>query len=189
MQKPYAVIRKAIAPVDGPLDGTTLEGDASDEEDLDMEDLAPAKKRKPGQTPTKPKEAEEDDEEEDGPLFAPDPGVFQTTPKSKTQALSSSPYVPSSAPRDYSSELDPSSPARWEGDDDEDEEDEEREQEQARQAELKRRRERAKQKREAENGARTRHYEVVGVVWKKVVFALRYVLSSTNSCLKLMTLD
>lgn len=185
LQKPYAVIRKAV----GETSGTALEGDISDEEAALEEEgpTASVKKRKVDKTPNghgKDKgramdEGEEGEEEEDEPpLFAPEPGIFPATPSSDDGPASSSPFYPSSAPRDYSSDLDPgSSPAKW---DQEDEEDVEAEVEKLRIAEEKRKRDKAREKRKRDQKERTRHYEVVGIVRKKVVFALRCVTTASD---------
>lgn len=195
LQKPYAVIRKAIAQstIAG---GITLEGDASDEE-LDVEGMtdqddgpSSAKKRRIGgssvkncaakrrNAPTAPAQAgndEEEEEEDDPPLFPADPDMFPSTPMTENPPASSSPFYPASAPRDYSSELDPgSSPARWDAEDDE--EDDEERQAAVRRAILeteKGRRIKAREKRKKDEKERTRSYEVVGIVRKKVVFHLR----------------
>ena len=180
LQKPYAVIRKAT----GETGGTALEGDASEEEEVGMGDqgegVGSAKKRKThmkGQHQqqhgsSKPRQdADEDDEEEDEdepPLFAPDPDIFPSRPSHAAHPPSSSPFLPPSAARDYSSELDPaSSPARWTDDEDEEARDRLGEKEE------RIKRERAREKRKRDERERTRHYEVVGIVRKKVVFALR----------------
>lgn len=170
LQKPYAVIRKAT----GDSGGTTLEGDISDEEGAMEEEVpsASAKKRKTSSKLQKRKD-EEEEEEEDPPLFAPEPGILPSTPSRDNAPASSSPFYPSSAPRDYSSELDPaSSPPVWD-DEVDDEEDEEREAEKQRIADQKMKRDKAREKRKRDQKERTRHYEVVGIVRKKVVFALR----------------
>ncbi|TXT08848.1 hypothetical protein VHUM_02976 [Vanrija humicola] len=156
LPKPYAVIRRVV----GTSAGTAVEGDAADEES-DEEREAREKDT--------PKKARADDEDEDEPPLFADADAY-TTPSKAHAPLpsSSSPFAPSSAARDYSSDL--SSPAPHDawgfpvtpGDDDEDDEDEEEQ----RAAERRR-------KRKRESKERTRHYEVVGVVRKKVVFALR----------------
>lgn len=203
LAKPYAVIRRAVASA-----GQTLEGDAEEEEsdaDNEEEERTPKRTAANGQAgasgsrPADPassplasatrrlaggKGGDESEEEEDGPLFP----EAQQTPPARSMALSSSPFLPPSSARDYSSDLDSSpvrgnldldsSPPRGLGDDDGEEEERERERE-----ERKRRREeeRAEREREERHRARrraarperTRHYEVVGVVRKKIVFALR----------------
>jgi hypothetical protein len=167
LAKPYAVIRRALALAPEGAAGE-VEGDAEDEEDLEDDLLAmdarPTSKGK-GQDKGKGKA---EDEEEEGPLF---PDLFQTPPK-KSNDPSSSPssIYPSSAIKDYSSELDFSSPPMSDtsskrdleesSDDSEDNGEEER------------RRKKAKGSGKKE---RTRRYEVVGIVRKKVVFALRSV--------------
>jgi hypothetical protein len=163
LAKPYAVIRRALALVPEGAAGE-VEGDAEDEEDLEDDLLAmdarPLKSK--SQVKGKGKEKAEEDEDE-APLF---PDVLQT-PRKRSNDPSSSPssIFPSSAIKDYSSELDFSSPPMSDtskrdlgSSDDEEEEEEER------------RRKRAKRSGKKE---RTRRYEVVGIVRKKVVFALR----------------
>ena len=189
LQKPYAVIRKAMGQSGGAA-GTTLEGDASDEE-IDVEGIddkengaTSAKKRRQGGSTEKKRQNEsavkasvpDDEEEDDPPLFAADPDIFPSTPMVERPPASSSPFYPASAPRDYSSELDPaSSPARWEAEDDNEEDGDE--QERAHSARIleeeKRRRVQAREKRKRDERERTRSYEVVGIVRKKVVFHLR----------------
>ncbi|WWD19236.1 hypothetical protein CI109_103694 [Kwoniella shandongensis] len=187
LQKPYAVIRRVVGTPSSVSviengKAVALEGDASEEESDD-----------------EGSDSEEEDEEEDQPLFAANPDMFPSTPSptnKKRAPQSSSPmsWAPASTPKDYSSELDPSSPARSEMDDfgfpkrsqpvDEDDEENEDEEERRRK---KRKLGKEKEKAEKEKAARakakrvknkddkerTRHYEVVGVVRKKVVFALR----------------
>lgn len=162
LPKPYAVIRKAAAP-QAEAEAHALEGDAADEES-DEEREVIAKKRKA------------EDEDEDEVLF-PDAqaaraglGDMFSTP-TKAMAASSD-YAPSSPPRDYSSDL--SSPPN--GTDAwgfpaplEDEVEEEREEKERQAAKARERRE----KRRRAQPERTRYYEVVAVVRKKVVFALR----------------
>jgi DNA mismatch repair ATPase MutL len=167
LAKPYAVIRRALALAPEGATGE-VEGDAEDEEDLEDDllvmDARPLKSKSQDKGKGKGK-AEEDENEEEGPLF---PDILQTAPK-KSNDPSSSPssIYPSSAIKDYSSELDFSSPPMsdtskrdLESSDDEEEEEEER------------RRKKAKRSGKKE---RTRRYEVVGIVRKKVVFALRSV--------------
>ena len=182
LSKPYAVIRRALALV--PAEGAVgeVEGDAEEEDHLEDDLLAmdkqtpnrpSAKNSGKGEGKGKEKEKEKADEEEDeGPLF-PDITPPQT-PKRGNGHPSSSPssIYPSSAMKDYSSELDFSSPPvsdtskrdREEESDSEDEEEEEEE------------RKRKKAKKSGKKG-RTRRYEVVGIVRKKVVFALRYAMA------------
>jgi DNA mismatch repair ATPase MutL len=182
LPKPFAVIRKVVG-----LRGSDIaehgahddqEGEAEDddededEEDEDEEEMNDTPKRaKMEDRKGKGKQKEEDEEEP--PLFAPNPDILPTTPQ-----RSSSPFYPSSAMGDYSSELDMSSPVRGMGGEDE-EDDEEAVEEQKRQNEEARKRTEAKRKRKErkaqEGKGRIRHYEVVGVVRKKVVFALRWV--------------
>lgn len=167
------------------MDGA-VEGDAEEEDDL--EDEAAIKK-----TPTRPattakgkgkgkaKEGEEEDEEE-GPLFPLDPDgpLFQTPTKGDRHPSSSpSTIYPSSAMKDYSSELDFSSPPVSEAssrgtkrdDDMEPDEDEDGDHDGSPKANKKRKQ--AKKVVDPTKKQRTRRYEVVGVVRKKIVFALR----------------
>lgn len=149
--------------------GIAVQGDAVDEESSDEED-------------------EEDEEDEgEGPLFEKDQNV-ETTPTKDRQALrSSSPFYPPSTPKDYSSDIEMSSPAGSQMDDfgfpkrgrsqdeDEDEENidiERRKRRKLEEAKAKEKRERREKRREGRK-ERTRHYAVVGIVRKKVVFALR----------------
>lgn len=118
----------------------------------------------------------DEEEEEDLPLFP----EAQAAPATPARALPSSPlsFHPSSA-RDYSSDLDSSPVARfgtlpssdW-GDDEEDAEEERKRRREEARAERERE-ERHRARRRAARPERTRHYEVVGVVRKKIVFALR----------------
>lgn len=165
LAKPYAVIRRALALVPEGAAGE-VEGDAEDEEDLEDDLLAMDARPLKSKSQDKGKGKAEEDEDE-APLF---PDILQTPPK-KSNDPSSSPssIYPSSAIKDYSSELDFSSPPMSdtskrdiESSDDEEEEEEEEE----------RRRKKAKRSGKKE---RTRRYEVVGIVRKKVVFALRSV--------------
>jgi DNA mismatch repair ATPase MutL len=192
LPKPYAVIRRVIGvPQDVVSNGgKTVDGDIEDEEseDSDMEDIkssirTPLKRNKGRQ---KDKNGEE--EEDEAPLFQDNVEAPRQVPFPKTpDGRSSSPFFPSSAPRDFSSELDMSSPGRRidEDEDDEEPDDDQGEEEleaRRRKVEEERKRVEAKRKRKEsrakEGRARTRHYEVVGVVRRKVVFALRLVCSS-----------
>lgn len=144
-----------------------------------------------------------DEEEDDSPLFPEDhinpnaalAGAGPSTPvrplktsqHNRTPA-SSSPFLPPSSIPDFSSELDfssppPSSPpvsSQLDGQDDEDEEEGSREEMRA-SKQREREKERAKRQkieqkraaRKAQRPERTRTYEVVGLVRRKVVFALR----------------
>lgn len=143
-----------------------MAGEESDEEH-EAEEAAEQQKK----TPKKRKLelpsglVEEAEGEDDAPPF---PEAF-TTPSRPTRATdpaSSSPWnMPSSSARDYSSDLDSSpAPVAEDSDDDEDAQ-------KAREEERKRKAKR--ERRKAERPERSRHYEVVGVVRKKVVFALR----------------
>lgn len=165
LSKPYAVIRRALALIPEGATGE-VEGDADEEEDLEDDLLAmdarPSSIK--GKEKGKGKEKEKEDDEEEGPLF---PDILQTPPRKGVNPSSSpSSIYPSSAIKDYSSELDFSSPPmsdtsskrELEEESSDDEEEEER------------RRKKAKRSRKKD---RTRRYEVVGIVRKKVVFALR----------------
>ncbi|ORY35730.1 hypothetical protein BCR39DRAFT_511764 [Naematelia encephala] len=184
LPKPYAVIRRAVGDPNAliSIGGTALEGDAEEEEEEDEEgekdrnisSSTGKKKRKrveTGNTKDKEEQQDEDEDEDEGPLFAPNPDIFDipTTPQNQRHPNSSSPILPPSSIKDYSSELGYSSPARIDQEDeDEDEEKEEQKDEENR------KRARRKERKQAQDGKeRTRHYEVVGIVRKKVVFALR----------------
>jgi len=176
LPRPYAVIRRVVGIPGQVLSvaGEVIEGDAEqeesdDEEEEDTEDVTPGRSRKRGRV--NPVEEEEGPEP---PLFEPNPDILPTTPKTRHPPSSSSPIYPPSTARDFSSELDFSSPAR-EIDEDEDEERSEGMKQGLRKKPAVRKRKRVKLDGERE---RTRHYEVVGVVRKKVVFALRWVRSS-----------
>jgi hypothetical protein len=173
LAKPYAVIRRALALV--PAEGAVgeVEGDAEEEEDLE-DDLLAMDRQTSNRPSAKAKgkgKQKEEEEEEEGPLFPDIDTTPPHTPKRDGQHPSSSPssMYPSSAMKDYSSELDFSSPpvsdtstSKRDRDDESESEDEEEE-----------RRKKVKKSRKKE---RTRRYEVVGIVRKKVVFALRYVI-------------
>jgi len=158
-----------------PLAGEAVEGDAEEEESAteeaedEVHQMTPAKKRRVN-------EEKDEEEEVEPPLFAPDPDIFLTTPRHRTRhpQSSSSPMYPPSLIRDYSSDLDMSSPGReWDNDGFEkrfDEEEVDDEDEVRKPVKVVKKRKREKQEGDRE---RTRHYEVVGVVRKKVVFALR----------------
>ena len=169
LPKPYAVIRRALALAPEGTAGE-VEGDAEDEDDLE-DDLLAIDARPIAAKGKGKQKAEVEEEEEELPLF---PDILQTPPK-KSNDPSSSPssVYPSSAVKDYSSELDFSSPpmsdtSTLKRDRDLEEDTEEDEDE----AEEERRRKKAKKSGRKE---RTRRYEVVGIVRKKVVFALRCV--------------
>jgi DNA mismatch repair ATPase MutL len=161
LAKPYAVIRRALALVPEGATGE-VEGDAEDEEDLEDDLLAMDARPLKSKSQDKGK-GKAEEEEDEAPLF---PDILQTPPKKSIDPSSSpSSIYPSSAIKDYSSELDFSSPPMsdtskrdLESSDDEEEEEEEK------------RRKKAKRSGKKE---RTRRYEVVGIVRKKVVFALR----------------
>lgn len=156
--------------------GIAVQGDVVDEESSDEEY----------------EEDEEDEEdEEEGPLFETDQNVETTPTKDRQAPRSSSPSYPPSTPKDYSSDIEMSSPAgsQMDGfgfpkrgraqdedeDEDEDEEDidiERRKRRKLEEAKAKEKRERREKRREGRK-ERTRHYAVVGIVRKKVVFALR----------------
>lgn len=187
LAKPYAVIRRALTQnrnVDG-----AVEGDAEEEDDLE-DDLDVESKKTPtrlkengkGKGKGKASRDEDEEEEEEGPLFPVDPDgpLFQTPTKGDSNPSSSpSTVYPSSAMKDYSSELDFSSPpiseassrGRKRDNDDEGDEDD-----QDGSPEMVKRRKHSKKGLDPNKKQRTRRYEVVGVVRKKIVFALRYVL-------------
>ena len=184
LQKPYAVIRRVYGdPKSNSANGVNRGEDEADEgdegldfdSDEEAEDVTPNKKARPGKA--RPSGTEDEEEEDDGPLFEPE---MDTTPMNKSGAMasSSSPIYPPSTAKDYSSELDFSSPARWDLESTADRDEEEKEEAEDRRKsalEMKQKEERRKEKRKwgRERPERTRHYEVVGVVRKKVVFALR----------------
>lgn len=174
LQKPYVVIRRVTGDLlanggkaeDAErIKGIAVQGDAVDEESSDEEE-------------------EEDDEE--GPLFEKDEDAETTPTEDREAPGSSSPFYPPSTPKDYSSDIEMSSPAQSQIDDfgfpkrgreqdqDEDEEDistERRKRRKLEDAKEKEKRERRKKRQGRKE--RTRHYAVVGIVRKKVVFALR----------------
>jgi hypothetical protein len=176
--------------------GTAIEGDADEEEDAEEDEAASGEVRV--RTPLRPSKTlggrppidDDDDDVDEPPLFPPGspqtPAVAGRLIHAQVPA-SSSPFLPPSSIRDYSSELDFSSPAQRFGskrdrsdnedeDEDEDEDDKEDEDEEEEDEETKRKRlkvERKKAERRAMKPERTRYYEVVGVVRKKAVFALR----------------
>ena len=193
LPKPLAVIRRAeatgeIAEAEEQADGTPgrprghIEGDASEEEDEDEDEDDEAHGR--------------EDNEEAGPSRR---ARQYTTPSRPSHASGSSPILPPSAVRDYSSDLDYSSPYRAEmdrlgldgssqqtpigkeGGDESDEDDVAREADELRKRRAAREelaaQARKRKKRRVDRGEkeRTRFYEVVGVVRKKVVFSLRSV--------------
>jgi hypothetical protein len=183
LPKPYAVIRKAQAPgTSGSNQGDAhvLEGDAADEESDEEREKEEEEDAAAAQGSAKKRRAEED---EDGPLF---PDVQVTPVKNKKRRpsdLLSSPWSEPPTPRDYSSDLSSPPGDFWGtsefGGDDDDEEDEDEgrakereEREKARERERRRKERRERRRAEAQAG-RTRYYEVVAVVRKKVVFALR----------------
>ena len=159
------------------LSGKAIEGDADEEESqLGDEDGYEEEDQLLGKKRFRDDHVDEMDEDEEPPLFPS--GTAPTTPIPRHQTSSSSPIYPPSAMRDYSSELDKSSPVReWDTDEfgfkrscDGEDPVQGGEGRRAKKTRLVRREngERKDEKRE-----RTRHYEVVGVVRKKVVFALR----------------
>lgn len=176
LARPYAVIRRAVAD-----SGANIEGDAADEEsDAERE----AEQEAATSSPVAPKKArlhssaagEDGEGEEDDPPLFPE----MATPSRPARDLPpsslppSSPPAPSSQGPEYSSDL--SSPvrgmdawgfARRPGSDDEDDEAQQEREAERRERERKRRRA-ARPPRE-----RARHYEVVAVVRKKIVFSLR----------------
>lgn len=143
-----------------------IEGDAEEEEseaEAEVDEDVPLSKRIRSKFSKRKAEHEDENEDEDEPpLFEPDPNIFPSTPGKRHAPHSSSPILPPSSMKDYSSELGFSSPVR-----DEDEEAEDEEERGERGEVVKKRRKRDGEK------ERTRHYEVVAVVRKKVVFALR----------------
>ncbi|WWD02195.1 hypothetical protein V865_000233 [Kwoniella europaea PYCC6329] len=167
LQKPYAVIRKVIG-TSNSVEGTTkLEGNASNEESNEEDSSS------------------EEEEEEEENLFGQDE---PTTPlKLKSMDYSSSPVYAPLTPMDYSSdlEMDPSSPARSEWDqsehDDQEDEDQERPNKRAKTkvngggkiSTVERRKKEKQKKLESGEKDRTRSYQVIGIVKRKVVFALR----------------
>lgn len=189
LQKPLAVIRRVLGKRKAGDNGTTDQGEGIEDADEDISDEdeggtagadgsasrdARSKRRKSSNG------NETDDEEAEDPLFPPS-SPPRTPAHSQYIPVSSSPFLPPSSTRDYSSELDPSSPIRGRGgnnDDDEEEEEDIFADEKALAAREKenRRQEKIEQKRLERRLARperTRSYEVVAVVRKKVVFALR----------------
>ncbi|BEJ03010.1 hypothetical protein CcaverHIS641_0101850 [Cutaneotrichosporon cavernicola] len=170
---PYAVIRRAEDPAGG-----ALEGDAEDEEsDADNEEERSPKRPAGGRDilgPLAKKRRVDEDDDDEPPLFPE-----QNTPQRPPPPLPpSSPisFHPSSA-HDYSSDLD-SSPVMGFGtlppsEFDEDEAEEERERRREEERAAREREERHRARRRAARPERVRHYEVVGVVRKKIVFALR----------------
>lgn len=142
-----------------------VEGDADEEDDIEEDDT---RNRTPkGKGKAISKAGPDEEEEEEGPLFPPDPDgpLFQTPVKGNGHASSSpSTIYPWSAIKDYSSELDFSSPPMSDHAEEEEIGDT--------------RKRKANGKRvDPAKKQRTRRYEVVGVVRKKVVFALRCVLA------------
>ncbi|ORX38338.1 hypothetical protein BD324DRAFT_620478 [Kockovaella imperatae] len=174
LQKPYAVIRRQLETVpmddeEGDRANQSDDGEAADDDHDDEDDTTPDKKlrSKHGQG-----NDDEEDEEDEEPLFPLSDPI--RTPHHTGAPPSSSPIYPPSVARDYSSELGFSSPARWDAEDEQEDEDEEAQTTRAA-LEIQRltaQKRRGKRKR-GEKQVRTKHYEVVGVVWKKVVFALR----------------
>ena len=197
LPKPLAVIRRAeatgeVVQAEEQADGTPgrprghIEGDASEEEE-DEDEYDEAHER--------------EDNEEAGPSR---PTRHYTTPSRPSHAGGSSPILPPSAIRDYSSDLDYSSPYRAEmdglgfdgpsqqtpigkeGGDESDEDDVAREADELRKRRAAREelaaQARKRKKRRVDRGEkeRTRFYEVVGVVRKKVVFSLRSVAIGTG---------
>lgn len=174
LPRPYAVIRRAISTE------ANIEGDAADEEsDAERE----AEHEALTSSPIAPKKLKLSstaaEEEEDEPPLFPE----MATPKRGPRDLPpSSPPAPSSQGPEYSSDL--SSPMRgmdaWGFPrEEEDEEDEE-----ARQEREEERRERERKRRRANRPPRerARHYEVVAVVRKKIVFSLRWVSAVRVRC-------
>lgn len=123
----------------------------------------------------------DEEEEDEPPLFPPNPNF--KTPLNESYPHSSSPILPSSSIKDWSSDLDCSSPAKSFGSqsdlaEEEENGDEEKEAEKQAKEEERRKKiklEQKKAERKAQRPARTRTYEVSGIVRKKIVFSLRSV--------------
>lgn len=186
LQKPYAVIRRVLGKRkagDEPHgDGDEAEHEEDEDEDgfdAEMGGEESSRMRKYGRPTAKsprPSGGASEDEEDDPPLFPPSSPPH--TPGHAGHMLSSSsPFIPPSSIKDYSSELDPSSPARGGPsvhDSDEDEGDIfADEKAQAEEARKRAKIEKKRLERRLARPERTRSYEVVGVVRKKVVFNLR----------------
>lgn len=169
-----------------------VEGDAEEEEDLeegDSEDEPADDKARISKVDGKKRKSGRDDEHDAGGDGGRDGQAIARTPSPRRRPQASSspfPINPSSSVKDYSSDLDFSSPpdtmGRWtrNGDDDNEDEDEASGNEnQGGNGSKKRGRgtgeadDKRKAKRRSERPKRTRVYEVVGVVRRKVVFALR----------------
>ena len=168
LAKPYAVIQRAAG------DAVDAEVDEEDEEEEeDEKEDGPSTRQLYGHTNGKRLQEEVDADEP--PLFDPEPNVFGTP--TRHPPTSSSPILPPSSAPDYSSELDLSSPARFNVDDfgmKRDHGDVTDEENELFETEHRAKRARRKDRREEDGGRkRTRRYEVVGVVRKKVVFGLR----------------
>ncbi|OCF75818.1 hypothetical protein I204_03113 [Kwoniella mangroviensis CBS 8886] len=170
LQKPYAVIRKVIGKSNS-VEGTTkLEGNASNEES---------------------NEEDSSSEEEENLFEKDDEPSTPLRSKGKGVDYSSSPVYAPLTPIDYSSdlEMDPSSPARseWDQIEHDDQEDEEQSQQRPNKrartkvngngggkiSKVERRKKEKQKKMESGEKDRTRNYQVIGIVKKKVVFALR----------------
>ncbi|WVR09446.1 hypothetical protein IAU60_006513 [Kwoniella sp. DSM 27419] len=182
LQKPCAVIRRVVGDP-ASTSALAVEGDAAAEEDDGEGDG----NRDGGD------EDEEEEEEEEERLFEPNPDSLATPTRTSKNASrhvpSSSPISVPRTPMDYSSELDMSSPARSATDDfgfpmfrvgqDAGDFDHEQDDDSSRKgkralAEVQPAGTSKKRKGDASGEReRTRHYEVVGIVRKKVVFALR----------------
>ncbi|WVO14481.1 hypothetical protein L204_102116 [Cryptococcus depauperatus] len=165
LQKPYAVIRRVVGDPEPDNEtherkGIAVEGSFNEEEESEDEDEEPL-------FPVSDRET----------AFVKDQGA---TPRS------SSPFHPPSTPRDYSSDIEMSSPVlgrvgslgfskrgREEEIDEETREEEEQIGKRKKMEEIKQRQKRTVKKLNGEEKERTRHYAVVGIVRKKVVFALR----------------
>lgn len=191
LAKPYAVIRRALAEAEDVAGA--VEGDAEEEDEIEDTVVngktrsTPQQQRQNGKGKAKEDDDEEEEEEEEAPLFEPDPdGPFFVTPHRTTgrgkgtgngQASSSptSTVYPSSAIKDYSSELDFSSPPISVTSSRPDAEEGEEDEHDGSPVNRKKRKSETGRLRKADKKQRTRRYEVVGVVRKKVVFALRWV--------------
>ncbi|WVF67502.1 hypothetical protein IAT40_002258 [Kwoniella sp. CBS 6097] len=199
LQKPYAVIRRVVTSASAYLDGVdgsavALEGDAAEEDREDDDD---------DEEESEKSEEEEEEEgrlfepNPDADLLPTTPRKHKRrrlttdTESDRGTSMAMAMSIPSSSPMsmatprtplDYSSELDMSSPARSDFDDLPSDTDEDENDEGARQKKKSRLNSKATTAKKGVKSksapaqadtSRTRHYEVVGVVRKKVVFALR----------------
>ncbi|WVQ72093.1 hypothetical protein IAR50_001638 [Cryptococcus sp. DSM 104548] len=170
LQKPYAVIRRVVGNPSASSSilssdkdkGIAVQGAADEEDSSDEEEE---------------EDDEEDEDEDEGPLFPP---IKDGTPTKETaHPQSSSPYLPPSTPRDYSSDIEmsspmaPSSSKRPYSDDEEDEAEAEERKKRKKLADARKAKREERKRKRGEGTERTRHYAVVGIVRKKVVFSLR----------------